>query len=156
MKAGVSFNEFDWNKKNLRCQSQCQADNLVRAYHCSANCFLEPYTTHFDKTNWWLSAYILNMYISAIGPEYCASYNEIVCVCVCVPIWCSGMSSRFPIERLRVQLLTIMVAQFFLLFLILLTLLSFSWVVTNSQCMPEYVVWRVCVKNKLILKKNEK
>ena len=78
MKAGVSFNEFDWNKKNLRCQSRCQADNLVMAYHRSANRFLEPYTTHFDKTNWWLSAYILNMYISVIGPEYCASYNEIV------------------------------------------------------------------------------
>ena len=27
-----------------------------------------------------------------------------------------------------------------------LTFLSFSWVVTNSQCMPEYVVWCVCVK----------
>ena len=41
----------------------------------------------------------------------------------------------------------------FLLFLILLALLSFSWVVTNSQCMPEYVVWHVCVKK---IKKMEK
>ena len=29
-----------------------------------------------------------------------------------------------------------------------LALLSFSWVVTNSQCMPEYVVWCVCRKRK--------
>ena len=27
MKAGVSFNEFDWNKDNLRCMSRCQVDN---------------------------------------------------------------------------------------------------------------------------------
>ena len=73
-----------------------------------------------------------------------ACVRACVCVCAC-PIWCSGMYSRFPIERLRVQFPTIMVAHVFLLFLflILLALLSFSWVVTNSQCMPEYVVWCV-------------
>ena len=54
------------------------------------------------------------------------------------------------------KLLTTMVAHVFLLFVILLALLSFSWVVTNSQCMPEYVVWCVCVlkkKKKKIMKK---
>ena len=77
----------------------------------------------------------------------CMSVCVCVCVCVC-PIWCSGMCSRFPIERLRVQFPTIMVAHVFLLFLgLFLTFLSFSWVVTNSQCMPEYVVWCVCRKN---------
>ena len=65
------------------------------------------------------------------------------------PIWCSGMCSQFPIERLRVQFPTIMVAYVILLFLILQALLSFSWVVTNSQCMPEYVVWRVCKNKKM-------
>ena len=74
-----------------------------------------------------------------------------VCVCVCVfvwvcPLWCSGMCSRFPIQRLRVQFPTIMVAHVFLFFLILLALLSFSWVVTNSQCMSEYMVWCVCAE----------
>ena len=48
---------------------------------------------------------------------------------------------RFPIDRLRVRFPTIMVTHVFLLFLrLFLTFLSFSWVVTNSQCMPEYVV----------------
>ena len=47
---------------------------------------------------------------------------------------------RFPIDRLWVRFPTNMVTHVFLLFLRLLTFLSFSWVVTNSQCMPEYVV----------------
>ena len=55
---------------------------------------------------------------------------------------------RFPIDRLRIRFPTIMVTHVFLLFLILLSLLSFSWVVTNSQCMLEYVMWRVGVKIK--------
>ena len=89
-------------------------------------------------------------YVCVCVCELCC---ECVCVCVCVcvcPIWCSGgMCSRFPIVRLRVQFPTIMVAHVFLLFLeLFLTSLSFSWVVTNSQCMPEYVVWRVCRKRK--------
>ena len=74
-----------------------------------------------------------------------------VCVCVCV---CDSVCVCVPYgavvcavdERLRVQFPTIMVTHVFLLFLVLLALLSSSWVVTNSQCMPEYVVWRVCVK----------
>ena len=76
----------------------------------------------------------------------CVRVCVCVCVCVCVyTIWCSGLCSRFPIDRLWVQFPRIMVAHVFLLFLILLALLSFSWVVTNNQCMPEcmYVVWRV-------------
>ena len=67
------------------------------------------------------------------------------------------MCSRFPIERLRVQFPTIIVAHVFLLFLgLFLTFFSFSWVVTNSQCMPEYVVWCVCVEKKRKKKKKEK
>ena len=76
-------------------------------------------------------------------------------VCVC-PIWCSGMCRRFPIERFACSLPNDYGrtdAHVFLLFLILLALLSFSWVVTNSQRMPECVVWRVCV---CVSKKNEK
>ena len=69
-----------------------------------------------------------------------------VCVCVCVPYGAVVCAVDF-IERLRVQFPTIMVAHIFLLFLgLFLTFLSFSWVVTNSQCMPEYVVWCVCRK----------
>ena len=78
MKAGVSFNEFDWNKDNLRCMSRCQVDSLVMAYHGTASRFLEPYSSHFESTNWWLSAYMLNMYVSAIGAEHCANYNEVL------------------------------------------------------------------------------
>ena len=70
-----------------------------------------------------------------------------MCVCaVCVSV-----------ERLRVQFPTIMVAHVFLLFLgLFLTFLSFSWVVTNSQGMPEYVVWCVCVEKKRKKKKRKK
>ena len=46
-----------------------------------------------------------------------------------------------------------MVAHVFLLFLILLALLSFSWALTSIQCMSEYVVWCVHVEKE---KKNEK
>ena len=71
-----------------------------------------------------------------------------VCVCVCVCVVCVCVShmvqwyvQRFPIERLQVRFPTIMVTHIVLLFFgLLLTFLSFSWVVTNSQCMPEYVV----------------
>ena len=79
----------------------------------------------------------------------CVCVRARVCVCVC-PIWCSGMCSRFPIERLQVKYPTIIAAHVFLLFLILLALLSFAWVVTNSQCMPEYAVWCVCKKKEKI------
>ena len=68
-----------------------------------------------------------------------------VCVCVCVCMCCVSHMfqwyvQRFPIDRLRVRFSTIMVTRVFLLFLrLFLTFLSFSWVVTNSKCMPEYV-----------------
>ena len=62
-------------------------------------------------------------------------------VCVCVSHMVQWYVQRFPIDRLRVRFPTIMVTHVFLLFLrLFLTFLSFSWVVTNSQCMPEYVV----------------
>ena len=49
-----------------------------------------------------------------------------------------------------------MVTHVFLLVLrLFLTFLSFSWVVTNSQCMPEYVVWCVCRKRKKKEKKRK-
>ena len=69
--------------------------------------------------------------------------NVCVCVrvCVCVSHMVQWYVQRFPIDRLRVRFPTIMVTHVFLLFLrLFLTFLSFSWVVTNRQCMPEYVV----------------
>ena len=84
---------------------------------------------------------------------YCVYLSVAVCACVCVRVRvCMSMHvcvchmvqwyvQRFPIDRLRVRFPTIMVTHVFLLFLrLLLAFLSFSWVVTNSQCMPEYVV----------------
>ena len=71
----------------------------------------------------------------------CACVRSCVCVCVCVSHMVQWYVQRFPIDRLRVRFPTIMVTHVFLLFLrLFLTFLSFSWVVTNSQCMPEYVV----------------
>ena len=70
----------------------------------------------------------------------CARTRACACVCVCVHM-VQWYVQRFPIDRLRVRFPTIMVTHVFLLFLrLFLTFLSFSWVVTNSQCMPEYVV----------------
>ena len=77
-----------------------------------------------------------------------------VCICVCVSHMVQWYVQRFPIDRLRVRFPTIMVTHVFLLFhRLFLTFLSFSWVVTNSQCMPEYVVWCVCRKRKKEKKK---
>ena len=80
----------------------------------------------------------------------CVCVRACVRACVCVYLCVSGVCvshmvqwyvQRFPIDRLRVRFPTIMVTHVFLLFLrLFLTFLSFSWVVTNSQCMPEYVV----------------
>ena len=73
------------------------------------------------------------------GVYVCVSVCVCVCVCVCLPY--GAAVQQFPIERLRVPFPTIVVTHLFLLLLrLLLTFLSFSWVVTNSQCMPEYVV----------------
>ena len=65
--------------------------------------------------------------------------NHAVCARVCVPygaVVCAvDFQSRgcgFNSRRLRSH------TSFFSF--------SFSWVVTNSQCMPEYVVWCVCVE----------
>ena len=66
-----------------------------------------------------------------------------VCVCVCVSHMVQRYVQSISNREVAVEFPTIMVAHVFLLFLILLALLSFSWVVTNSQCMSEYVVWCV-------------
>ena len=83
-----------------------------------------------------------------------------VCVCVCVCLCmcvrahvyaCMGVGvpaygavvHACAIERSRVEFPLITVAHVFLFFLILLALLSFPWVATDSQWMLEYVVWCV-------------
>ena len=86
----------------------------------------------------------------------CVYMHVCVCVCVCVcPIWCSGMCSDFQsigcgFDSRRLW------SHGFLLFLRLFpTFLSSSWVVTNSQCMPEVhagVCGVMCVRKN----KNEK
>ena len=74
-----------------------------------------------------------------------------VCVCVCVCVCVSHMvqwyvqsisdrevAGSIPDDYGRTRLSSLSRT--------LLTFLSFSWVVTNSQCMPEYVVWCACVE----------
>ena len=85
-----------------------------------------------------------------------------VCVCVCVRVHahvyvCMGVGvpaygavvHACAIERSRVEFPLITVAHVFLFFLILLALLSFPWVATDSQWMLEYVVWCVMKMKKM-------
>ena len=86
LRAGLAFNEFpnpsypmvSWNAGNFDCIRRCQADNVVLALHRTGLAILEPYSSHFDRSTWWLSAYMANLYVSVLASEFCNYYREVL------------------------------------------------------------------------------
>ena len=85
MRTGISFNDHPyvgnnatWTAANYPCVRRCQIDNVVVAVHRTAVETLLPYSARFDSKNWWMSAYINNLFSSALAPKYCSYYREVL------------------------------------------------------------------------------
>ena len=61
MKGGVDLKELDGNMNTFPCRCRARPE-FGTAYHHPASRFLEPHSRHVDDTNWWMSAFMHNMY----------------------------------------------------------------------------------------------
>eukprot|EP00117_Sycon_ciliatum_P032687 scpid89601/ scgid25293/ len=52
-------------------------DHMLVALHRTALDFLPAYDASLDATTWWASAYMWNMYASALLPKHCSFYREL-------------------------------------------------------------------------------
>eukprot|EP00117_Sycon_ciliatum_P000501 scpid66245/ scgid6537/ len=77
MEAGMGYQEKKPPSSAEPCIHRCHRDHNLMAFHRTAVDFLFPYDTRLDHVNWWSSAYIQNMYMAVLAPDYCSYYRQV-------------------------------------------------------------------------------
>eukprot|EP00117_Sycon_ciliatum_P008214 scpid87137/ scgid11015/ len=76
--AGISREEpVKSHDDNVTCIQRCHADNMLVAIHRTAVDILPPYDSRLDHISWWASAFMRNVYMASVMPEFCNYYREI-------------------------------------------------------------------------------
>lgn len=81
LRAGVRYGSTPLPPLNIwapKCGRACYTDACVDAYHRTGLDLILPWNPVFDKSSWYMSAYIVNLLLGAIAPQYCHVYRQII------------------------------------------------------------------------------